>query len=86
MQETKSPQPAVQAQDKIITREPLSGSRKVYVSPESSVDLKVPMREISLTDGTSVTVYDASGPYTDVTADINVIFKRTLELLRPNPV
>ncbi len=58
--------------DSIITREPLSGSRKVYVTAEHSQDIKVPMREIALTDGTAVTVYDTSGPYTDVNADIDV--------------
>ncbi|MFT6390151.1 MAG: phosphomethylpyrimidine synthase, partial [Cellvibrionaceae bacterium] len=30
------------------------------------------MREISLTDGTSITVYDTSGPYTDPSVDIDV--------------
>lgn len=63
------------ATNDIITREPLTGSRKVYITGENdsySTNLKVPMREIALTDGTSVTVYDCSGPYTDVNADINV--------------
>jgi len=63
---------AIQAQEKIITREPLSGSRKVYVKADDLGDVQVPMREISLTDGTSVTVYDTSGPYTDVSAKINI--------------
>ncbi|WP_370981365.1 phosphomethylpyrimidine synthase ThiC [Agaribacterium sp. ZY112] len=56
----------------IITREPLPASSKVYVQSESIADVKVPMREIALTDGTSVTVYDCSGPYTDPDANINV--------------
>ncbi|WP_096085275.1 phosphomethylpyrimidine synthase ThiC [Agaribacterium haliotis] len=59
------------AQD-IITREPLPASSKIYVKSESNPDIKVPMREIALTDGTSVSVYDCSGPYTDPTAEINV--------------
>ncbi|WP_449063182.1 phosphomethylpyrimidine synthase ThiC [Planomonospora algeriensis] len=42
-------------------------SSKIY-----SGDLRVPMREIRLTNGESVTLYDTSGPYTDpaVTVDI----------------
>ena len=55
-----------------ITREPLPASSKVYVKSESLDDVAVPMREISLTDGTSVTVYDTSGPYTDPQAEIDV--------------
>jgi phosphomethylpyrimidine synthase len=56
----------------ILTREPLPASEKVYVSSESMPDVKVPMRKISLTDGTSVTVYDTSGAYTDPSVDIDV--------------
>ncbi len=55
-----------------ITRRPLPGSRKVYISADNDESIRVPMREISLTDGTSVSVYDTSGPYTDETADIDV--------------
>ncbi|MBX2858495.1 MAG: phosphomethylpyrimidine synthase ThiC, partial [Cellvibrionaceae bacterium] len=58
--------------DSIITREPLSGSRKVYVARDDCEGIRVPMREISLTDGTSVTVYDTSGPYTDAQQEIDV--------------
>lgn len=47
---------------KDVTRGPLPASKKVYVG-----DLKVPMREIALTDKNqpSITVYDTSGPFTD---------------------
>ncbi len=59
---------------------PFPESRKVYVEG-SSADIRVPMREISLSDtpidggfesNAPVTVYDTSGPYTDpdVTIDI----------------
>ena len=58
--------------DNIITREPLPASQKVYVSSSDYSDVRVPMRAISLTDGSSVTVYDTSGPYTDPSIDINV--------------
>ncbi|MFF4990573.1 phosphomethylpyrimidine synthase ThiC [Streptosporangium saharense] len=39
-------------------------ARKVYLVG-SRPDIRVPMREISLTDGSSVVLYDTSGPYTD---------------------
>lgn len=56
----------------IITREPLPASQKVYVESENMADVKVPMRKIDLTDGSQVTVYDTSGPYTDPNAAIDV--------------
>ena len=56
----------------IITRDPLPGSEKVYVQSENMPDVRVPMRKISLTDGTDITLYDTSGPYTDSNADIDV--------------
>jgi phosphomethylpyrimidine synthase len=75
-----------------ITRQPLSGSRKIYV-PGQLHDIRVAMREISLTDtvsyvGTSkvrqpnapVTVYDTSGPYTD--PDVIIDLKQGLPRLR----
>ena len=55
-----------------ITTEPLPASTKVYVESESMNEVQVPMRKIDLTDGSSVTVYDTSGPYTDPTAEIDV--------------
>jgi len=42
----------------------LSGSRKTYLTG-SRPDLRVPMREVQLTTGDSVVLYDTSGPYTD---------------------
>ncbi len=56
----------------IITREPLTGSEKVYVQSENMPDVRVPMRKINLTDGTDITIYDTSGAYTDSTMDIDV--------------
>ncbi len=56
----------------IITRDPLPASRKVYVTSTDNEHLKVPMRQIALTDGSAVTVYDTSGPYTDSNAAIDV--------------
>jgi len=57
-----------------VTTGPISGSSKVYSSPEGYPDIKVPMREIALTDPGEPTfrVYDPSGPYTDANATIDV--------------
>lgn len=58
--------------DSVITREPLPGSEKVYLQSPNHPDVKVPMRKINLTDGTDITVYDTSGPYTDINAEVDV--------------
>ncbi len=52
--------------------QPLSGSKKIYVRGQLHPDIAVPMREISLTNGESLSVYDTSGPYTDLQAKIDV--------------
>ena len=44
---------------------------KVYVQG-SDPSIRVPMREIALTDGTSHTVYDTSGPYSDGAAETDI--------------
>jgi phosphomethylpyrimidine synthase len=65
-----------------ITRQPLSGSRKLYV-PGQLHDIQVAMREIGVSDtishpsgrrtpNTPVTVYDTSGPYTDPSVAIDL--------------
>ena len=54
-----------------ITREPFPASTKVHASG-GLPGVRVPMREIALTNGERVTVYDTSGPYTDPTASIDV--------------
>jgi phosphomethylpyrimidine synthase len=66
----------------VITTEPLPASRKVYIQGKRFADVRVPMREISVspsgghggngkTDG-QIIVYDTSGPYTDPNAAIDV--------------
>jgi len=57
-----------------VTTGPLPASRKVHSSPEGHESLKVPFREISLTDPDqpAFRVYDPSGPYTDPDAKIDV--------------
>ncbi|MRX27991.1 phosphomethylpyrimidine synthase ThiC [Kangiella sp. HZ709] len=55
-----------------ITREPLPKSEKIYIAGTVHPEIRVPMREISLTNGEKVTVYDTSGPYTDPNIEIDV--------------
>jgi phosphomethylpyrimidine synthase len=79
-------------QQEIITRQPLTGSRKIYIQGKLH-DIQVAMREIVLTDtvhkfnGSNkvekhapVTVYDTSGPYTD--PNITIDLKKGLPRLR----
>jgi len=54
-----------------ISREPFPQSRKIFV-PGQQPGVQVPMREIALTNGQQVVVYDTSGPYTDASVDIDV--------------
>ena len=68
-----------------ITREPFPGSRKIYLDG-ARADIRVPFREISLNDtlvheghgeprrepNPPLRVYDASGPYTDPLAPIDI--------------
>ncbi len=66
-----------------ITRDLFEGSRKVYVQGELFPDIKVAMREISLTqpknakadvpvENPPLTVYDTSGPYTDPSVELDI--------------
>jgi phosphomethylpyrimidine synthase len=63
-----------------VTTGPLLGSRKIYSAPGGHENVRVPFREIGLSNGDSFQVYDPSGPYTDQDASIDV--KRGLEPLR----
>ena len=54
-----------------LTREPFPASRKTYLTG-SRDDLRVPLRDVSLTNGEVVSLYDTSGPYTDPSAVIDV--------------
>jgi phosphomethylpyrimidine synthase len=65
-----------------VTTGPLPASRKVYAQPETAPELRVPVREIVLTDAAGeppVPVYDTTGPYTDpdVTIDVEQGLPRT---------
>jgi phosphomethylpyrimidine synthase len=58
-----------------VTTGPISASTKVYSSPEGHDDIRVPFREIALSEGAgerAFRVYDSSGPYTDASAAIDV--------------
>jgi len=54
-----------------LTREPFPASSKIFV-PGQQPGVNVPMREIALSNGERVTVYDCSGPYTDPSVAIDV--------------
>ena len=54
-----------------LSCDPFPASSKIHVSG-SRPDVRVPMREIALSNGERVTVYDTSGPYTDPDARIDV--------------
>ncbi|TLZ05677.1 MAG: phosphomethylpyrimidine synthase ThiC [Gammaproteobacteria bacterium] len=58
-----------------VVSEPLPASRKVYESGSLHAGLRVPMREIDLHPSSGeppLTVYDASGPYTDPAVAIDI--------------
>lgn len=66
-----------------ITRQSFPNSKKIYVAGIIHPEIKVGMREISLSDtkdsltgkmtsNEPITVYDTSGPYTDPNKDINI--------------
>ena len=58
-----------------VTTGPLPASRKVHAIPGAAPDLRVPIREIVLSEGSGeapLPVYDTSGPYTDPDIAIDV--------------
>jgi phosphomethylpyrimidine synthase len=58
-----------------VTTGPLPASRKVYVAPDEAPDLRVPLREIALSEAAAeppLPVYDTSGVYTDPAVTIDV--------------
>ena len=64
-----------------VTTGPLPSSRKIFATPDSAPDVRVPLREIILSEGAgepNLPVYDTSGPYTDpsVTIDVNAGLSR----------
>ncbi|HET9502124.1 MAG TPA: phosphomethylpyrimidine synthase ThiC [Hymenobacter sp.] len=80
-------------QQTLVERQPLTGSRKIYVPGKLHPHIRVAMREIALADterkfdfgfpseqNAPVTVYDTSGPYTD--PNVNIDLKKGLPRLR----
>src|SRR6201984_2094816 len=58
-----------------VTTGPIAGSRKIYSSPEAAPDLRVPLREIPLTEGSGeepVRGFDPYGIYTETHGAIDV--------------
>ncbi|HUI97455.1 MAG TPA: phosphomethylpyrimidine synthase ThiC [Xanthobacteraceae bacterium] len=58
-----------------VTTGPIAGSRKTHVTPDAAPDLRVPLREIVLSEASGeppLPVYDTSGPYTDDNSAIDV--------------
>ncbi len=57
-----------------VTTGPLTGSQKIYYEPKNHSGLRIPFREVTLTDPNEpkVRIYDASGPYTEVDARIDL--------------
>jgi phosphomethylpyrimidine synthase len=65
-----------------VTTGALPSSRKIYARPDAAPELRVPVREIVLTEAAgepAVPVYDTTGPYTDpdVTIDVEQGLART---------
>src|SRR6201990_3296234 len=58
-----------------VTTRTLAASRKIWVTPDEAPDVRVPLREIILSENAgepNLAVYDTSGPYTDPTVTIDV--------------
>jgi phosphomethylpyrimidine synthase len=57
-----------------VTTGPIAGSRKVYAAPSGRGDIRVPFREVALSDPNEapVRVYDPSGPYTESNVTIDL--------------
>src|SRR6201986_2310591 len=64
-----------------VTTGPLPASRKIFVTPDEAPDVKVPLREIILSEGAgepNLSVYDTSGPcpHPPLTIDFNAGLSR----------
>ncbi|MDR0457830.1 MAG: phosphomethylpyrimidine synthase ThiC, partial [Burkholderiaceae bacterium] len=68
---SSSPAAADLADRLALTRAPLPASRKGWIAG-SRADLRVPVRDVQLTNGRTASFYDTSGPYTDPRAAIDV--------------
>ena len=55
-----------------ITRTPLPNSSKGFTQGTIHPQIAVPYRQVSMTNGKSINLYDTSGPYTDPCVEINL--------------
>ena len=64
----------LQAAPDTVTTGPIAGSQKIYAAVPERADIRVPLREITLSDPKEppVRVYDPSGPYTQTDARIDL--------------
>ena len=62
----------VTTSNELLTRTPLPASTKIYIKGNIHKDIRVPIRQIALSNNTNLGVYDTSGPYTDQNIDIDV--------------
>lgn len=53
-------------------RHPLSGSKKIYIRGKIHPNIHIPMREIALSNASTLSLYDTSGPFTDSTISIDI--------------
>ncbi|MEZ0122655.1 MAG: phosphomethylpyrimidine synthase ThiC [Candidatus Reddybacter sp.] len=72
LQKQKTTAQSTPSQSQAITQTPLPASKKVYIPSANFADVQVPMRQVTLTTGEQVHLYDTSGPYTDVNVDIDI--------------
>ncbi len=71
----KTARKAKTAAPSAVTTGPITGSAKVFASPEGRPDIRVPFREIALDPSSGeppFRVYDTSGPYTDAAVAIDL--------------
>lgn len=66
--------------ESIITQQPFPNSKKIYIPGKLHPDLKIAAREVALTNGETIPLYDTSGPYTDPAIAIDI--EKGLEPLR----
>src|SRR5437588_12566478 len=69
-----------------VTTGSLPSSRKIFVTPDEAPDVRVPLRELMLSEGAgqpNLSGYDISGPYTDlaVIIDVNKFLLRNLTVM-----
>jgi len=62
----------IEKQKLTISRDPLPSSQKIYTPGQVHPEIKVPMRQVTLTNNETFLLYDTTGPYTDPSIDIDV--------------